>query len=106
MSNKEYQRQWYLRNRSRRLKAAEDRRRQLLYSMSATEYDQLLNQQNYRCAVCGKPTTEQTNRLSIDHCHNTGRVRGLLCIKCNSGIGMLQDSPELLFMAMIYLQAS
>lgn len=53
------------------------------------------------CAVCGKPPTEQ--RLSVDHSHETGEVRGLLCNNCNSGIGRFKDNPETLVAAAVYL---
>lgn len=54
------------------------------------------------CAVCGKP--EQGRRLNIDHDHVTGLVRGLLCRKCNAGIGLLGDTPEGVEAALEYLR--
>lgn len=51
------------------------------------------------CAICNS-----TDRLSIDHCHETGEVRGLLCGKCNSGIGLFKDKIDLLEAAIQYLK--
>ena len=72
------------------------------YGMTAEEYYQLFDKQEGLCLICLAP--EKENRLlSVDHCHYTGKIRGLLCKKCNTGIGMLQDDPELLKRALAYL---
>ena len=65
----------------------------------------MLDSQNGVCAVCKTKPDFKTwkKRLSIDHCHVTGRVRGLLCDPCNSGIGMLKDDPSILENAIKYL---
>lgn len=54
----------------------------------------MLDFQDGKCGVCRKP--ENGKALAVDHCHETGRVRGLLCSKCNTAIGLLKDSRELL----------
>ena len=53
------------------------------------------------CGICGDPPKEK--RLCIDHDHNTGIVRGLLCHTCNTGLGMFRDSPDLMLKAIAYL---
>lgn len=53
------------------------------------------------CAICGREPGSR--RLHVDHCHETGLIRGLLCSRCNSGIGLLRDDPELLKTAYNYL---
>lgn len=58
----------------------------------------------HRCQICGRPPGER--RLCIDHCHESGRFRGFLCGPCNTGIGQLQDSPDLLRAAITYLTSS
>lgn len=68
----------------------------------AEGYDKLLAQQGEVCAICRKPC--RTGReLAVDHCHGTGKGRGLLCFHCNTGIGKLNDDPELLKRAVVYL---
>lgn len=73
------------------------------YNISTEEYDLLLIKQDYKCAICERITNEDGRRLAVDHDHATDRVRGILCISCNRGIGFLQDDPELLVRASDYL---
>lgn len=98
---REYQERFRERNpdseRSRQLKRK--------YGMSSEEYDQLLEDQGGVCAICGSecPTGR---RLAADHDHETGCIRGLLCSRCNPGVGMFQNDPELLRRAAEYLEDS
>lgn len=55
------------------------------------------------CDICSGPADGRWTRLSIDHNHSTGQVRGLLCTKCNKGLGYFQDDPNLLELAIAYL---
>lgn len=65
----------------------------------------LLNSQDGGCAICGKlDERSRHGRLHVDHCHKTGRIRGLLCNRCNRGIGWLLDSVDLLEKATQYLR--
>jgi hypothetical protein len=76
------------------------------YGITSEEYMQLLENQNYSCAICGNtPENGRSNtyKLSVDHCHTTGTVRGLLCQKCNTGIGLLGDTKEGILKALKYL---
>ena len=73
------------------------------YGISSEEYDLILLEQDYRCAICGKEIATNGRRLSVDHSHETGNVRGLLCDDCNKGIGMLGDSVYMLRKAVKYL---
>lgn len=61
-----------------------------------------------RCAICGDSETYQRDgklrRLAVDHDHSTGVVRGVLCTRCNSGLGMFRDKPALLRAAALYLE--
>ena len=72
------------------------------YGISSEEYQEKLKYQNYGCAICGKQAT--TKALAVDHCHETGKVRELLCGPCNIGLGQFQDNPELLLKAADYLR--
>lgn len=60
--------------------------------------------QNGCCSVCKKTKVENKKELSIDHCHVTGKIRGILCSNCNSGIGLLKDSIDILELAIEYLK--
>lgn len=66
-------------------------------------YDRLVVEQSGLCACCGKPCSVNSI-LSVDHCHETGKIRGLLCNKCNTGMGLLGDSIEGLQAAIDYLR--
>ena len=74
------------------------------YKITGDEYEYLLAQQGGFCAICGIEHTETPKRLAVDHNHNTGKVRGLLCSNCNRAIGLLQDNPGLLRKAADYLE--
>ena len=71
--------------------------------LGSAGYDALYLKQNGVCAICGQPN-QNGKRLFVDHCHITGKIRGLLCSFCNSGIGYLKDSPVLLNRAIDYLK--
>ena len=70
------------------------------------EYIQKLTEQQNTCAICHSTTPGQNNikRFSVDHCHKTGKIRGLLCSNCNKGIGLLGDSILILEAAVEYLK--
>jgi hypothetical protein len=55
------------------------------YGITPEDYDRMLKKQRGRCAICGKPPKK--NRLAVDHCHNTNKIRGLLCAACNRTLG-------------------
>ena len=74
------------------------------YGIDEVQYDELLDQQGGGCAICG--SRPNGKRLAVDHCHDTGRVRGLLCSNCNLGLGNFQDSKGLLRKAYHYLRQS
>lgn len=77
------------------------------YGVTTEDYDRMLSDQNGGCKLCGKPpamTSQITLRLFIDHCHTTGKVRGLLCARCNTGLGFV-DQSEWLSKALEYREA-
>lgn len=78
------------------------------YGVSRDDYQQRLDAQGGRCAICGTDEPGKSNgphkRFSIDHDHKTGEVRGLLCNHCNRGIGLLRDDPDVLLKAHLYLK--
>lgn len=73
------------------------------YGITLEQYDTMLEAQNYKCAICGNEDEVEGRRLAIDHCHTSGKVRGLLCGKCNRGLGLFYDNKELLSNAIKYL---
>lgn len=98
--------------RKRRLLKPEDTRRYDVwrrYNISYSQYLDLLEKQDHKCAVCGKQESglkKHSNKkrdLAVDHDHNTGMVRGLLCSRCNTGLGLFNDSTETLKQAIRYL---
>ena len=67
----------------------------------------MLAAQGGGCAICGgQQTTKGKNELSVDHCHTTGMVRGLLCNKCNQALGLSDDEPGRLRMMADYIERS
>jgi hypothetical protein len=76
-----------------------------IYGISLEEYDAMLDRQGGVCAIC-KRKPDEGKALFVDHCHVTGRVRGLLCGKCNSVLAFGNDDPDILRAAIAYLQAA
>jgi len=78
------------------------------YGLTIDDYQTMWDNQNGVCAICERPETVTRNErvclLAVDHCHTTGKVRGLLCARCNSMLGQAQDSTGTLLNAIIYLQ--
>lgn len=74
-----------------------------LYGITQPEYDAMLTAQGGRCAICHEEPNGR--QLGVDHDHATGRVRGLLCSRCNMGLGAYRDDVALLRQAITYLEA-
>lgn len=72
------------------------------FGLSSEKYWSLFVSQRTACAICMRPSFKK--RLAVDHCHESGKVRGLLCDLCNRGLGMFRDSPLLLRLAADYLE--
>ena len=73
------------------------------FGITSEDYDLLYITQGGRCAICGTHQTELKRKLSVDHDHKKGEVRGLLCTQCNQGLGYFKDSPVLTREATNYL---
>jgi hypothetical protein len=75
--------------------------------LSHDDYNKTVKDQNNNCKICGESESGmfqgKQKRLSVDHDHKTGKIRGLLCCSCNVGLGVFKDSPELLRKAIKYL---
>ena len=78
------------------------------YGIDRETYDNLYREQDGKCAICLEPETRmlrgRVSRLSVDHCHKTGKIRGLLCSRCNTFIGLSDHSEERLISAIHYLK--
>lgn len=113
---REYQKQWYLKNKekvllSKKEYALKNPRYQYStlikreYGLSLEDYDKMILSQSGSCLICGA-NCENKRNLSVDHCHKTGKVRGLLCIGCNRGLGAFKDNINHLKEAIQYLNDS
>ena len=90
--SKKSRREAYARDKQKVKNKVEINRRIRKYGLTPEVYQELLDYQNYKCGICLKPFIEiEKRKVSIDHNHKTGAVRGLLCILCNMGIGSLKD---------------
>lgn len=74
------------------------------YGVEHGTYATLFAKQSGRCAICDSSPADDA-RLHIDHCHDTGRIRGLLCNRCNNGIGRFKHDVTLLSRAIAYLSS-
>lgn len=79
---------------------------QRVYGVSEELYDYILRSQDFVCAICHREESRENRSLSLDHCHESGKIRGLLCDSCNNGIARFNDDPEVLENAIAYLQDS
>jgi hypothetical protein len=110
--SKEYKRQFmreYRKKNPEKMKAIDLKKR---FGISLEHYYEMLEKQNHICAICKRPENAVDHRtglpraLAVDHCHATGKVRGLLCTQCNRGLGKFNDNKEYLLSAVKYLEDS
>ena len=74
------------------------------YGITLEEYNTILESQNGKCRICETEECLSGKRMAVDHNHQTGKVRGILCFKCNTGLGKFMDSIDLLKQAASYLK--
>lgn len=75
------------------------------YGITPEQYDQLLTEQGGKCTICGANECVTGREFAVDHCHTTGKIRGILCGPCNVGIGMLGEDLSRIEKAHSYLQS-
>src|SRR5574337_857434 len=103
-SSAEYMREWRQKNKERSKELAnrwrrENREKTRGYHLKAKfgitndDYDRMLEEQDFVCAICGEPSDKTYH---VDHCHTSGKVRGLLCNTCNRGLGYFKDNTSFL----------
>ena len=73
------------------------------YGITLGEYNKMLEAQDHKCAICGQDETRFQKKLVVDHCHETGKVRQLLCNMCNHGLGNFKDDVALMAEAIKYI---
>lgn len=97
----EYMRRWNAKN------PKNERRYRLkkMFGITIDDFERMDAEQGGVCAICQKPPTGRQKNLCVDHCHTTGRVRGLLCDKCNRAIGLLDENPDTINRAVSYLSS-
>jgi hypothetical protein len=74
------------------------------YGITPEKYDEMLSEQDYRCYICQKHEDKLDRSLAVDHCHKTGKVRGLLCGNCNRFLGQIDDNIDTAERLLMYLQ--
>ena len=97
------QREYHATHKDQRREYDKHYQRKRKYGLNAEGFAALLEKQQGRCAICCEILGEGQD-THVDHNHETGKVRGLLCRECNLGIGILKDSPTLLYKAASYLE--
>lgn len=103
---KRVSREWRLSNPQRAALGVRNATLKAKYGIGVEEYESMLARQNGVCAICGAdgPRIAGGKNLHIDHCHKTGKLRGLLCQPCNTALGRFLEEPKLLRKAAAYLE--
>ena len=96
----------YIRYKNRR--TPEQRRLERVkacYGLEPEEYNELVKAANKTCQICGTPEgDDKPTKLVVDHCHDTGKVRGLICDRCNRALGLVGDNTKTLSNLITYLE--
>lgn len=95
---------YYRKNRTRLLQERNRRRYLKKYGIAYEQFRAMVKRQCNRCAVCKRPPNGRYRKLQVDHCHTTGKVRALLCVSCNSGLGHMRDDLKTARAAVRYLE--
>ena len=78
----------------------------MLYGITIEDFERIQEDQDGKCKICGEEEKAVIRGVPLDHCHETGKIRGLLCHRCNKGLGEFGESPEMLRKAAEYLERS
>lgn len=91
----------YLKNKEHICRQTNDRHLFREFGLTRSQYDTMFEARDGLCGICKRSQPEK--KLAVDHCHRTGKIRGLLCKHCNMGIGQFGDDPERLIAAATYI---
>lgn len=94
--NKEY--------RALNKKSIKSQKLQYSYGISLEDYNRMKIEQNNKCSICSKDAANLNHKLNVDHCHVTGKIRGLLCRNCNTALGKFKDDCNILQNAINYIK--
>ena len=99
-----YTKQWRKDNPQKARRTDHSYRTQKKYGISRDQYEKLMERHQDGCALCGAKTANgKTQHLNVDHNHNTNAVRGLLCTRCNTVLGLVKEDMSLLSRMIQYL---
>jgi hypothetical protein len=101
---KKRSRDWSTNNPEKRKRIQRNTDLQNLYGITTAEFESQKNKQEGRCAICMDPLMAGKNGAHVDHDHQTGKTREILCAPCNKGLGQFRDSIPRLSAAVMYLQ--
>lgn len=105
--NAKQYKKWKEKNRESYLKSTASSALKQKYGIGLDDYEKLFKQQKGCCKICKttKPGRKGVKRFAVDHCHKTQEIRGLLCMQCNTAIGLLNEDPDLFDAAKQYLES-
>lgn len=75
------------------------------FNLTLEEYNEMLLEQNFKCAICKKEQNLCSRRFAVDHCHTTGKVRSLLCSNCNTALGLLKEDVVIVSSLLEYIKS-
>ena len=98
---KERNKKWKNKNKEK----IRDQNLKRMYGISSLDYENILESQHGKCCICliHWTQTKENRKLVVDHCHTTGKIRGLLCMNCNKSLGFLKDNKEIISNMLIYI---
>jgi hypothetical protein len=109
-THKEYKKTWFQKHKEKyKKKYKESQKNSFLvknYGISIEQYNELFLKQNGCCKICGRHQSEFKRSLAVDHCHDTKKIRGLLCHHCNQGIGAFFEDILIMERAINYIKES
>lgn len=95
---------YYIKNKEKVLQSSRNRILKIVYDLSISEYNELRKLQDFKCKICSMDEKDLNYKLCVDHCHNTEKIRGLLCKPCNLALGAFDDNIEILENTIKYLE--